>query len=208
MMMNYATQVMYDSPRVKVVCQVCTISLGYERNLEDQLNDPEYCKSIDWCDTHYPCQTSNPATYHMRSFQNIRHTGERYPMMHLNVGISPASEQPTGCTIGDMWIDTKTNQIYVLGDKNDTLTDWYPLESTSNIRTIDTLPASVRQHFDKALLSVKTPNLIHKLSSCKKSWDDLPVMKMRRYDTLPVAEPTQEKVEMITLVFDDYCFGN
>ncbi len=57
------------------------------------------------------------------------------------------------------------------------------------ITTTTLLPAPVQQHFDDVLLSVRTPNLIHKLAAEPKR---LPAkggrtLRMRRYDRLPTA---------------------
>lgn len=57
------------------------------------------------------------------------------------------------------------------------------------ITTPDTLPAPVQQTFDDVLLSVRTPNLIHKLGAEMKR---LPAkggrtLRMARYDRLPTA---------------------
>jgi len=57
------------------------------------------------------------------------------------------------------------------------------------ITTPNTLPAPVQQTFDDVLLSVRTPNLIHKLGALAKR---LPAkggrtLRMRRYDRLPTA---------------------
>ena len=57
------------------------------------------------------------------------------------------------------------------------------------ITTTTTLPAPVQQTFDDVLLSVRTPNLIHKLGALSKR---LPAkggrtLRMARYDRLPTA---------------------
>ncbi len=57
------------------------------------------------------------------------------------------------------------------------------------ITTVDTLPAQVQQTFDDKLLSVRTPNLIHKIAALSKR---LPAkggrtLRMSRYDRLPTA---------------------
>ena len=57
------------------------------------------------------------------------------------------------------------------------------------ITTTNTLPAPVQQTFDDVLLSVRTPNLIHKLGALAKR---LPTkggrtLRMARYDRLPTA---------------------
>jgi N4-gp56 family major capsid protein len=57
------------------------------------------------------------------------------------------------------------------------------------ITTPTTLPAAVQQTFDDVLLSVRTPNLIHKLGALSKR---LPAkggrtLRMARYDRLPTA---------------------
>lgn len=57
------------------------------------------------------------------------------------------------------------------------------------ITTPDTLPAPVQQTMDDVLLSVRTPNLIHKLAALTKR---LPAkggrtLRMARYDRLPTA---------------------
>ena len=57
------------------------------------------------------------------------------------------------------------------------------------ITTPNTLPAEVQQHMDDVLLSVRTPNLIHKLGAEEKR---LPgrggrTLRMSRYDRLPTA---------------------
>ena len=57
------------------------------------------------------------------------------------------------------------------------------------ITTTTTLPAPVQQTFDDVLLSVRTPNLIHKIGALAKR---LPAkggrtLRMARYDRLPTA---------------------
>ena len=57
------------------------------------------------------------------------------------------------------------------------------------ITTTTSLPAPVQQTFDDVLLSVRTPNLIHKLGALSKR---LPskggrTLRMARYDRLPTA---------------------
>ena len=57
------------------------------------------------------------------------------------------------------------------------------------ITTTTTLPAPVQQTFDDVLLSVRTPNLIHKIGALSKR---LPAkggrtLRMARYDRLPTA---------------------
>ncbi len=57
------------------------------------------------------------------------------------------------------------------------------------ITTVDTLPAPVQQTFDDMLLSVRTPNLIHKLGALSKHLPDKGgrTLRMARYDRLPTA---------------------
>lgn len=57
------------------------------------------------------------------------------------------------------------------------------------LTTVDTLPSPVQQSFDDKLLSVRTPNLIHKLGALKKVLPNKGgrTLRMARYDRLPTA---------------------
>lgn len=65
------------------------------------------------------------------------------------------------------------------------------------ITTPTTLPAPVQQTFDDVLLSVRTPNLIHKLGA---EYKRLPAkggrtLRMARYDRLPTAPRLNGRVK-------------
>lgn len=57
------------------------------------------------------------------------------------------------------------------------------------ITTPNTLPAPVQQSMDEILLSVRTPNLIHKLGAITKVLPNKGgrTLRMSRYDRLPTA---------------------
>lgn len=57
------------------------------------------------------------------------------------------------------------------------------------LNTPDTLPAPIQATFDDVLLSVRTPNLIHKLGALYKRMPSKGgrTLRMSRYDRLPTA---------------------